>query len=98
MGLAGYAPNFKECALCGESAELNFSIAAGGFTCDSCKPPGYDRLIPQAAEHLTALISGDWELVDNSSSKVKKEVSMLISTYVQWHLEKGLKSLRMIER
>jgi DNA repair protein RecO (recombination protein O) len=98
MGLAGYAPNFKECALCGESAELNFSVAAGGFTCDSCKPPGYDRLTLQAADHLAALISGDWELVDNSSAKVKKEVSMLISTYVQWHLEKGLKSLRMIER
>ncbi len=98
MGLAGYAPNFNECALCGESAELNFSTAAGGFTCNNCKPPGYTRMTPPAVDHLAALISGDWQRVEDSSAKVKKEVSMLISTYVQWHLEKGLKSLRMIER
>jgi DNA repair protein RecO (recombination protein O) len=98
MGLAGYAPSFKDCALCGEPAELNFSIAAGGFTCDSCRPAGYNRLTKAETEHFFALISGDWSQVESSSTKVKKDISMLVSSYVQWHLEKGLKSLRMIER
>ncbi len=98
MGLAGYAPRFDECASCGEKAELNFSIDLGGLTCDSCKPAGYVRLNNEEAAHLRSLINGNWQVVEGSSSKIKKDVSSLISNYVQWHLEKGLKSLRMIER
>lgn len=98
MGLAGYAPRFDECANCGEKAEYNFSIELGGLTCDGCKPAGYTRLNQLEIEHLNSLVNGNWKVVEASSPKVIREISSLISNYVQWHLEKGIKSLRMIER
>lgn len=98
MGLAGYLPSFKDCASCGETAELNFSVELGGLTCDGCKPPGFNRINEEELTHLRSLINGNWQIVDQSNSKVKKDISLLVANYVQWHLEKGLKSLRMIER
>ena len=98
MGLAGYAPRFDECSNCGEVPENNFSIELGGLTCDSCKPAGYSRLNKAEITHLVSLINGNWETVEAASAKIKKDISSLISNYVQWHLEKGIKSLRMIDR
>ncbi len=47
LAVAGYAPSLQECALCGSpqdetSGEQSraFSVAAGGLTCRSCRPPG----------------------------------------------------------
>lgn len=98
MGLAGYAPRFDECASCSEKADPNFSIELGGLTCDSCKPAGYTRLNKTEIDHLNSLANGNWQIVESASTKVMKDISSLISSYVQWHLEKGIKSLRMIER
>lgn len=98
MGLAGYLPSFNECATCGEAAEMNFSVELGGLTCNGCKPAGFSRINTEELSHLRSLIDGNWQLVEQSSAKVRKEISLLVSSYVQWHLEKGLKSLRMIER
>lgn len=98
MGLAGYTPRFDECASCGEKPEYNFSVELGGLTCDSCKPAGYSRLNESEIVHLVSLINGNWQLVESTSAKIKKDISLLISSYVQWHLEKGIKSLSMIER
>lgn len=98
MGLAGYLPKFDECASCGEEVDFNFSIEMGGLVCQNCKPAGFSRLKSEELDHLKSLLSGDWKVVEIASGKVKKDISMLISNYVQWHLEKGIKSLRMIDR
>jgi DNA repair protein RecO (recombination protein O) len=47
---------------------------------------------------MGALISSDWESATASEGKHRREASGLIAAYLQWHLERGLRSLPMVER
>jgi DNA repair protein RecO (recombination protein O) len=47
---------------------------------------------------LGALLSGDWEVADTSDERTRREASGLIAAYLQWHLERQLKSLPLVER
>jgi len=51
-----------------------------------------------AAEVLVALLEGDWAVADAAEAKTQREVSGLVSAYLQWQLERGLRSLRLVER
>ncbi|NCA26191.1 MAG: DNA repair protein RecO, partial [Actinobacteria bacterium] len=53
----------------------------------------------QATLDLMAhLLTGDWEQAIKSESKNRNEASGLIAAYLQWHLERGLRSLPLVER
>ena len=47
---------------------------------------------------MTALLGGDWAEADASEGKYRREASGLIAAYLQWHLERGLRSLPLVER
>ena len=47
---------------------------------------------------MQALLSGDWVAADASAPKERNEVSGLVAAYVQWHLERGLRSLPLVDR
>ena len=47
---------------------------------------------------MQALMSGDWEAADASVAKDRNEVSGIVAAYVQWHLERGLRSLPLVDR
>ena len=47
---------------------------------------------------LAALLTGDWDTADASDPRHRREGSGLVSAYLQWHLERGLRSLPMVER
>jgi DNA repair protein RecO (recombination protein O) len=47
---------------------------------------------------MGALLSSDWEIATASEGKFRREASGLIAAYLQWHLERGLRSLPMVER
>jgi DNA repair protein RecO (recombination protein O) len=47
---------------------------------------------------MAALLSGDWAIADAAEPKVQREASGLVAAYLQWHLERGLRSLRLVER
>jgi DNA repair protein RecO (recombination protein O) len=55
-------------------------------------------LDPQTAELLGALLSGDWQIADNSDEGIRSAASGIVSAYSQWHIERGLKSLQHVER
>ncbi len=103
LSIAGYAPSFRDCAGCGEEPADGipwrfFSLPAGGVVCPSCKPGG--SAMPQQAtmELLGALLAGEWALADASEGRHRREASGLVAAYLQWHLERGLRSLRLVER
>jgi DNA repair protein RecO (recombination protein O) len=52
----------------------------------------------ETLELLAALLSGDWALADASDQRHRREGSGLVAAYLQWHLERGLRSLPMVER
>jgi DNA repair protein RecO (recombination protein O) len=103
LAVAGYAPSFHDCAQCGSEPPENapwrfFAVAAGGVVCSSCKPPA--SAVPQRAtlDLLGALLAGEWETADASEERHRREGSGLVSAYLQWHVERGLRSLRLVER
>jgi DNA repair protein RecO (recombination protein O) len=104
LAVAGYAPALQECALCGArqdgaSGEQSraFSVAAGGLTCRSCRPPGAATPARQTVDLMTALLRGDWPRADASELRYRVECSGLVAAYLQWHLEHSIRSLRHVE-
>jgi DNA repair protein RecO (recombination protein O) len=47
---------------------------------------------------LGALLSGDWVIADASEERERREASGLIAAFLQWHLERGLRSLPLVDR
>jgi DNA repair protein RecO (recombination protein O) len=99
LSVAGYAPSFEACARCGaEGPHRAFSPAAGGMLCASCRVPGSASPAPETVLLLGALLAGDWAVVEASEQRHRKEATGLVSAYLAWHLERGLKSLSHVER
>jgi DNA repair protein RecO (recombination protein O) len=49
---------------------------------------------PETGDLLRSLIAGEWDAVDAASPQATAAASGLIAAYAQWHLERGLRSLR----
>ena len=89
----------EACARCGEPGPHRFfAVAMGGFVCAEHRPPGAATVSPPAGQALVALMVGDWAVADAVEPKVQREVSGVVSAYLQWQLERGLRSLPLVER
>jgi DNA repair protein RecO (recombination protein O) len=44
------------------------------------------------------LLSANWVRASGSEIKHRREASGLIAAYLQWHIERGLRSLPFVER
>ena len=99
LATAGYAPSFDECTRCGAAGPHRFfSVPAGGSVCTQCRPAGSVTVSEATLTLLGALLSGDWEVADASEPRARSEASGVCAAYLQWHLERGLRSLRLVER
>jgi DNA repair protein RecO (recombination protein O) len=47
---------------------------------------------------MGALLSGDWPSVAVAEPRQLRDASGLVAAYLQWHLERGLRSLEYVER
>jgi DNA repair protein RecO (recombination protein O) len=99
LGLAGWAPALRECAVCGTGGDHRaFSVPAGGRVCSDCRPPGAARPALATLKLMAALAEGDWTYADASEPAPRSEASGLIAAHLQWHLERGLRSLPLVDR
>src|SRR5690606_23652739 len=99
LAVAGYAPALEECAHCGvPGPHREFAVHAGGMVCSLCRPAGSVKPSPAAVALMVALLRGDWESADASAERDRTECSGLVAAYLQWHLENGVRSLRLVER
>ncbi|HEX6873500.1 MAG TPA: DNA repair protein RecO [Micromonosporaceae bacterium] len=99
MGTAGWAPALSECAVCGTPGpHTTFNVPAGGAVCADCRPPGSTRPAPATFGLMVALMDGDWRVADASAVPVRRECSGLVAAHLQWHLERGLRSLPLVDR
>ncbi|HET6877639.1 MAG TPA: DNA repair protein RecO [Jatrophihabitans sp.] len=99
MANAGWEPALQECAVCSAPGpHAAFNVPAGGAVCENCRPPGSAR--PQRATIvlMTALLSGDWATADAGEAAARSESSGLVAAHLQWHLERGLRSLPLVDR
>lgn len=99
MAHAGWAPAIRECARCGAPGPHRaFNVAAGGAVCPTCRPGGSANPAPGTFTLLDALLHGDWPEVEAASGAVRREASGLVAAHLQWHLERQLRSLPLVER
>lgn len=99
LSVAGWAPRFTDCARCGEPGPHHaFNVAMGGAVCTRCRPPGSTSPAPETFALLAALLAGDWDVADASSPRHRTEASGAVAAYSQYHLERRLLSLRLVER
>jgi DNA repair protein RecO (recombination protein O) len=99
MATAGWAPALTECAVCGTPGRHTaFSVSAGGAVCGDCRPPGATHPAPSTLELMIALVAGDWRIADASDATNRRECSGLVAAHLQWHLERGLRSLPLVDR
>ena len=99
LAVAGYAPSLTNCSRCDAPGPHKFfSLVGGGSVCSDCKPSAAATPHPETLELMQQLLSGDWEPAMESESRYRREASGLIAAYLQWHLERGLRSLPLVER
>jgi len=99
MGIAGWAPALSECARCATPGPHRaFHIAAGGSVCAHCRPAGSTTPPLGVLELMSALHDGDWEAAQQAPQSHRNHASGLVAAHLQWHLERQLKTLPLVER
>jgi DNA repair protein RecO (recombination protein O) len=75
-----------------------FAVTAGGAVCDTCRPGG--SVVPSwwTWRLLEALRDGDWEAAEQSPPDARRDAAGLVAAHLQWHLERRLRSLPLLER
>jgi DNA repair protein RecO (recombination protein O) len=99
MSYAGWAPALTECARCGlPGPHVAFSVPAGGSMCQDCRVPGSVHPAPEVLDLLTALLHGEWPMAESTLPGTRRDASGLVAAHLQWHLERQLRSLPLVER
>lgn len=99
LSLAGWAPSFDGCALCGTPGpHRSFAVAGGGMVCADCRPAAAAAPSAATVSLLGALLAGDWAQASASGPAERREASGLVAAYLSWHLERTLRSLPLVER
>ncbi len=99
MSIAGWAPAVDECARCGEPGPHRaFNVQAGGVVCGNCRPAGSATPSAETLRLLIALLHGEWDVVDALPVGARRDASGLVAAHLQWHMERQLRSLPLVER
>jgi len=99
LSVAGYAPSLTICSRCeAPGPHKYFSLVGGGSVCVNCKPSASATPSIETLALMSDLLTGNWDGADSSELRNRREASGLIAAYLQWHLERELRSLPMVER
>ncbi|WP_369016222.1 DNA repair protein RecO C-terminal domain-containing protein [Streptomyces edwardsiae] len=63
-----------------------------------CRPSGSSTPPQPVLELMSALHEGDWDYAEASTSGHRSQASGLIAAHLQWHLERQLRTLPLVER
>lgn len=103
LSLLGLMPNLEECASCGDKVEANprFSIRHGGLICKKCLDT--DRMavsiLPGTVKFLDHIRSSSFEraAMVKVAAEVGKELEALLRRYLDYHIERRLKTVQFIK-
>jgi DNA repair protein RecO (recombination protein O) len=97
LALEGYQPLLDACAICGAEERLvAFDLSEGGTLCRSCRRGV--ALSPQALNLIRRILGGDLAgALDEPPGPAAHEVEHLASRALEHHLERRLRTLRMLE-
>ncbi len=99
MAVAGWAPALAECARCATPGPHRaFHVATGGSVCTHCRPAGATTPPPGVLELMAALHDGDWQTAEAAGPAHRSHASGLVAAHLQWHLDRRLRTLPLVER
>lgn len=100
MAHEGWSPSLFNCAACNNPGpHRSFHPGHGGAVCGTCRPPGSPRVHPETL-HLMWLLLHDSELdtVPENFPTLVAEAHQLTRSYLQWHLERSIASLKVMDQ
>ena len=100
---AGWSMAIGACAACGSLDDLTYFSPSLGVLCTGCARTGdFPQLSPLAPEepaYLAALATGDWPgILSEHPPALRQRAERHIMDYVQWQLERPLKTLTTLEK
>ena len=99
MSTAGWEPALRDCAVCGTPGpHESFHAAVGGAVCPGCRPAGAVRPPAGTIALMSALLEADWAATGAASAEARRAANGLVAAHLQWHLERALRSLPLVER
>ncbi len=113
LDLAGYAPQLSQCANCGavvtaspvkntqSTPMMFFSVRHGGLLCGDCqhRDTSAFSIAPGSCELLKTLRQSELDKLSRirASTRNQRELKLVLSSFIQYHTERNLKSLKFIE-
>ena len=84
-------------ALASQTRE-NQLILDAYLVCVHCRPAGAALPSPGVLDLMEAMFRGQWEVTGDATESLRRQASGLIAAHLQWHLERQLRTLPLIER
>src|SRR5699024_11875507 len=99
LTVAGWASRFSECSRCGiDGTHSWLSVPMGGVVCNDGAPPQTTYVTDGVVTLLEALLAGDWPKVVQAQSGHTRQATSFVAEYLQYHLEKNLQSLSVMDQ
>ena len=96
--VVGVAPSLLQCASCGRVEELHrFSFSGGGSICDVCRVEGAVRLRSGVTAYLAALAGSELQSLPPTDEMFSNEAMGIARRFVEYHLDRKLTSLAVME-
>jgi DNA repair protein RecO (recombination protein O) len=104
LALSGFKPSFDSCVICNSkiSGESKFSLILGGLLCPACykKDLGARSIFRGTAASILHIERNNFKnnLNLGMNPQIKKELELILNSFLNFHLEKELKSQRVLNK
>lgn len=96
--VVGVAPSLVQCASCGHYQDLHrFSFGGGGAVCDRCRVEGSVKLRDGITEYLAGLAEAELMSLPPTDESLSSEAMGIARRFVEYHLDRKLSSLAVME-
>jgi len=103
LSLSGFQPHLDSCVVCDSRVmgQAKFSVSQGGLLCPKCafKDPKARSIFRGTVATLLHIQKNDFSANLNlgMNPEIKKELEIILNSFIQFHLGKELKSQRVLD-
>lgn len=104
LALSGFKPNFDSCVSCADRIgfESKFSLSLGGLLCPRCysKDTTSRSIFRGTVASILHIERNDFRTNLNLglNPQIKKELELILNSFLNFHLEKELKSQKVLQK
>lgn len=104
LALSGFKPHFDSCVSCNEriTGQGRFSLSLGGLLCPVCSPkdPAARGIFRGTIATVLHIEKNDFRSSLNlgMNPQIKKELELILNAFLNFHLGKGLKSQKLLNK